>query len=133
MLSTPPSQERTVRSACFAVVVTLTLAEFWTPLSTLIRVSFHQEHYSHIILVPLVSASLFLLERHTIFSHLGTRWRAGLGLIVAGALFHWLGQRYPVWLSENDQLSLAIFSLVIIWVGGFVLCYGLRAFHAGLF
>ena len=124
---------RTARSVCFALVVTSSLAAFWTLLSALIRFSLQQEHYSHIILVPLVSASLFFLERKTIFSHVETRWRAGLGLFVAGALFYWLGRRYFASSSENDHLSIAIFSVVVIWVGGFVLCYGLRAFRKGLF
>src|SRR5438093_1849296 len=124
---------KTARSACFAVLVCLTLAAFWTPLSTLIRFSFQHEHYSHIILVPLVSASLFFLERNRIFSRVETRWGAGLGLVFAGALLYWFGQRHLASSSENDQLAIAVFSVVVIWVGGFILCYGIRALRAGLF
>ena len=124
---------KTVRTACFAVLVGLMLAAFWAPLSMLIGFSFQHEHYSHIILVPLVSASLFLLERGRIFLHVETRWGAGLGLVFAGALLYWFGQRHLASSSENDQLAIAIFSVVVIWVGGFVLCYGVRAFRAGLF
>jgi exosortase len=111
----------------------LTLAAFWAPLSTLIRLSFQREEYSHILLLPLVSASLFFLERRRIFSHVETRWAAGSGLLVAGVLFYWFGRNLAAAASQNDQLAIAIFSVVIIWVGCFVLCYGLRAFRAGLF
>jgi len=99
----------------------------------LARFSFQQEQYSHIILVPLVSASLFFLERKRIFSHVEARWGAGLGLLFSGALIYWFGQRHSASASENDQLFIAIVPLVVIWVGGFTLCYGIQAFRAGLF
>jgi len=99
----------------------------------LIRFSFQQELYSHTILLPLITTSLVVLERKRIFSHVETRWGVGLGLLVAGAVFYWFGQRYSASSSENDQLAIAIFSVVVIWAGGFVLCYGIRALRAGLF
>src|SRR5881296_545864 len=85
------------RSACFAILLGSTLAAFWAPLSRLIRFSFQQEHYSHIILIPLLSAAVFSLERKRIFSHVAT------------------------------------LCIVVVWVGAFVLCYGLRTLRAGLF
>jgi len=124
---------RTARGACFAFLFGLTVTAFWAPLGLLIRFSLQRAEYSHIILVPLVSASLFFLERGRIFSHIETRWGAGLGLLFAGALCYWFGQKHSASLSENDQLLIAMFSVVVIWVGGFVLCYGSRAFRAGLF
>ena len=127
------SRGRTVRSVCFGLLVGLALAVFWEPLTTLIHFSFQEEQYSHIILIPLVSASLFLLERRRIFSHVETPWAAGLGVLFAGALLYWFGQRHSPFQSENDRLSIAIFSVVLMWVGGFVLCYGIRAFRTGLF
>ena len=129
------SRESTARSACFAIFVGLTLAVFSTPVSMLIGFSFQiqNHHYSHVVLVPLVSASLLLLGRKRIFSHVETRWGAGVGLLVGGALLYSLGQGYSASLSENDHLSIMILSVVIIWIGGFVLCYGIRAFRSGLF
>src|SRR2546422_11520474 len=62
------SRGRMPRSVCFALLVGLTAAAFWTPLSALIRFSFQQEQYSHIILIPLVSVSLLFLARKRIFS-----------------------------------------------------------------
>src|SRR5205807_10148876 len=103
----------TARSVYFAILVGLMLAAFWTPLSRLVRFSFEREHYSHIILLPLVSAFLFLLERTKIFLHAETHWRTGSGLLVGGTLFYWAGQRRSAlgW-SENDYLSIAIFAAV---------------------
>src|SRR5712664_2736861 len=105
--------ERTIRSVCFASLVCAGLAAFWAPLTTLMRFSLQEEHYSHIILIPVVSASLFILERKRIFSHVETRWRGGVGLLVAGALFYSFGQRYSASASENDQLAIATIAVVV--------------------
>ena len=124
---------RTTRTACFGLLVGLTLAAFGAPVSMLIRFSFQEERYSHIILIPLISASLIFLERKRIFSRVETRWGAGLAPLFGGPLFYSFGHAHFASVSENDQLSIAIVSLVLTWIGGFVLCYGIRAFRAGLF
>ncbi len=119
------------RNACFAFLCALTIAAFSTPLTMLIRLSLGQEHYSHIILLPFISAFLLVRERRTIFSHLETCWSAGVGLLVAGALVYSFGPRYSA--HENDRLSAAIGGVIVMWLGTFALCYGLRAFRSGLF
>src|SRR5438874_7933537 len=66
----------------FACLVGLTLAGFWASLTRLIAFSFQHEHYSHIIVVPLLGAGLVVLGRRRIFSGVQTHWRAGLGLLL---------------------------------------------------
>ena len=122
-----------MRHACFGSLVGLTLAVFWAPLTTLMHFTMREEHYSHIILTPLISACLVALERKRIFSHVETHWRDGSALLIAGTLVYTLGQRHSGSASENDQLSFAISGLVVIWLGTFVLCFGIRAFRGGLF
>src|SRR4029434_1976977 len=92
------------RTACFVLLVGLTLVAFWTPLSMLIRLSFRKEEYSHILLLPLVSAALLVLERRRIFAHVETRWAAGSALLSAGVLIYWLGRRDAVAVSQNDPI-----------------------------
>jgi len=111
----------------------LTLAAFSTPFNRLIRFALQQDQYSHIILIPLVSAALFFLERKRIFSHVETRWGMGLGLLFAGAAFHWLGLRHSTSSSENDRLAVTIFSVLAVSVRKKVLFYGMRALRTGLF
>jgi exosortase len=132
-ISSGISPRRTARSVSVALIVGLTLAVFWVPLRMLFWFSLQEEQYSHILLVPVVSAFLFLRDRRTIFANVGAAWQAGPGMLVAGFLLNWLGRKYFVSSSENDQLFIMIFSVVVIWVGGFTLCYGLRAFRAALF
>jgi exosortase len=121
------------RAACFAAFVGLTVAMFWAPLSRLVQFSFEREHYSHIVLVPAISLWLLAHHRRRIFAHVETRWVAGLGVLVAAGLAHALGQRYLASASENDRLSIAMVALVLAWLGGFLLCYGLRALRRSLF
>jgi exosortase len=121
------------RTVSFACLVGLTLAGFWASLTRLIAFSFQHEHYSHIIVVPLLGAGLVVLERRRIFSRAQTHWRAGLGLLLGGVLVAAAGRRSLVAASENDQLSVGILGVVLVWLGAFVLCFGLRAAHAALF
>lgn len=123
----------TARSAWFVVFVGATVALFWTPLSLLIRLSQQQEHYSHIVLIPLVSAALFVRDRQQIFADVRTQWRTALGALLAAGLLYWLGRGHASSLSENDQLSIVMLAVVVVWIGGFVLCYGTGALRAGLF
>ena len=127
------ARDRVVRSACYAGLVGVTLAAFWPSLTMLIRFSFQEEQYSHIILVPVVSAFLLARERRKIFAHVETCWTVGSTLLIAGGVLAWLGHRTFSPPGQNDQLSIATSSLVMLWLGAFVLCYGLRAFRAGLF
>jgi len=102
--------------------------------SRLIRFSFQHEHYSHIILVPLISSALAFVARRRIFAVVQTDWWAGLGVIATGALFYVVEQRPSTSsASPNDRLSAAIFAVVVVWIGIFVFCYGIRAFRRGLF
>lgn len=121
------------RTSYFAGFFILSLIVFWVPLSTLVHFSFEYEHYSHIILVPLVSAYLMCRDRRTIFAHAESGVRAGTLLLGGGAALYWFSQAHSILLSQNDQLSLTIFPIVLVWLGGFAFCYGTRAFRTAAF
>jgi len=106
---------------------------FWSTLSTLLTFSMRHEHYSHIMLVPLIAMVLVFQHRRAMISPAGASWRAGLALIVAGVSLYLLGQRHTGSFSRNDQLSVAMFAVVIVWIGAFTLCYGAGALRRGLF
>jgi len=118
---------------CFALLVAGALAAFWTPLATLLAFSFEQPHYSHIVLIPFISATLILVEKKRIFAHLQAGWLAGFGLAGTGLVVFRLGQRPTGAISLNDQLSITMSGVVLVVVGGFVLCYGRRAGRSALF
>jgi exosortase len=127
-----PSGERW-RLGCFGALVCLSFAVFWPALSTLIRFSLQHEHYSHLVLVPLISMALVLLERRRIFSRVETDWSIGASLMCGGVLLYAVAQRNAFSMSQNDQLSAATFALVVVWIGALALCYGTRSVKRGLF
>jgi exosortase len=121
------------RGVCFMLLVGLTLALFRAPLSLLFHFTLEREEYSHIVLIPVTSVVLLMLDRKRVFAVVGSAWGPGMTLLVAGGLLYGLGRGYAASPTENDRLVIAILSIVLIWMGGFLLCYGVRAFREGLF
>jgi exosortase len=121
------------RTVSFALFLGLTAAIFWTSLTRLVEFSLEYEHYSHIVVIPLISGWLLVIRRTSIFADVRTHWSAGLALIVAGTLLFGLGSQYLASASENDRLAAAILAVVAVCAGGFVLCYGVRPLRRGLF
>jgi len=127
------SQTKTARTVCFGLFVCMTLVIFWVSLTRLVQFSLEHEHYSHIILIPFITGWLLLTKRTTIFARVQTRLAAGIAMVLGGGLLYGLGHRYLASASDNDRLSSDMVSVVVVWVGGFVLCYGLGALRRALF
>jgi exosortase len=121
------------RDLCFVLLVFLSLLLFWNPVRTLIQYSLEHEHYSHIVLIPFVTMGLICLERKTIFSTVRSSYGLGAALLLGGGVLYGFAQRQIGSWSQNDSLSAAIFSLVLIWLGAFLCCYGREAFRAARF
>jgi exosortase len=122
-----------VRTLAFGLLVGLTVAIFWTSLTTLIRFSFKDEHYSHIVLIPFVSACLVGLHRTRVFARVTTNVPAGSTLLGIGGLWTLIGEAALGPTSVNDRLSTVVAGIVVMVVGAFVLCYGLAAVRAARF
>lgn len=117
----------------FLFFTAATVMVFYTPLRDLMILSFHRSEYSHIILVPLVSGYFLYVKRETIFSNTRPSFVAGGLVVIFSAIVYLIGTNQGQRLNQNDYLSLMTFSALIFWGGGFILSYGLRAFHAALF
>lgn len=111
----------------------LSLVLFRGPLSSLASLSFHDERSSHILLIPLISAFLIFLQRKRIFR--ATRYCPLIGaplLLVVAVL--WYSLKTPLSrLNNTDYLSVVAFLWFLVWIAGFVLCYGTRSFKAAAF
>ena len=90
-------------------------------------VSFSSDYYSHIPLIPLVSAYLFYQRRKTFVdvSNYEPRW--GLAMAGMGFLLYAAGMWMP-WLHQQDSPSLLVFSSLLFFFGSFMFSYGRRAF-----
>jgi len=121
------------RGTLFAVICVLALLLFWGSLMTLFSLSLREQVYAYPFLILPASMGLVYMERKKIFFDVRYCLGPGMALVFAGVMLYWLDGRHLQNPSPNDSLSLAVFSAVVVFVGGFVLCYGSKAFRAALF
>ena len=112
--------------------VAFVLAFFGT-LWDLVLTSYHSDTISYIPFIPIISAYLIYLDRQTIFSHARTFFAAGFIPISIGIAILFFMRKLTASLDHNDYLSLIALSLVLIWIGGFTLCYGTQLLRAAIF
>ena len=93
----------------------------------------HDDSSSHVILIPLITIFLLFVERQKVFLITSTNVPAGVGLALGGMVLYWLANRSHSPSEGTWLLSLEIFSVILVWIGGFLLCYGFAAFRAGAF
>jgi exosortase len=124
-----------VRAPAFLALLGLSIAWLWEPLSTVIVVSlrYNQEHYSHIVLIPLVAAGLMYLDRRVIFARVAYASGQGGLLMAAGVALSWVAHTGPVTDPEQIYVSLALLGLVALCAGAFLLCFGATAIRAAAF
>lgn len=119
--------------AYFILFVGVSAAFFWSTLKSLVALSLGNYAYSHIILIPLISGFVFYLERKRIFIHVRYCPAGGVILLLAGMTGFFGGRERLFALRRPDLLSLMALSLVLVWMGGFVLYFGDQAFRAAAF
>ncbi len=119
------------RHLAFAALLTISVAIFWTPLRTIAVLSLNEDRYSHLVLIPMISASLLYLEKARIFSQPKDGIGAGFPLLFGAAVIYGLSSLAR--LGAGTRLSLAILSVVLTWAAIFALCYGSRALRAAAF
>jgi len=95
--------------------------------------SLHNDSSSHIVLIPLIAFFLLYFERKRVFSITSTSMSSGIGLALGGVIFYWMVNRKFLPLEGNEPLSLETISIILVWVGGFLLCYGFVALRAAAF
>jgi exosortase len=115
------------KHAAFTAFVAISILVFWKTLSSLLAYSLSRESSSHIIVIPFVSLYLLYTDRTRIFASMRTSIGLAIGLICAGVAVY----SFATWRVSpqdgNGLLPAATFSLVLIWLGGFLLFYGTRA------
>lgn len=119
------------------LLFSLALAAFkWQEIRGLIVYSSDMgaKHASQVFLIPFVTAGLIFMRRGEIFRDVRYGALAGGLTIAAGlafpAVFYNIVGTVGV---EGDRLAVAIASLLITWVGGFLFFYGSSAFRVALF
>ena len=124
------------RNLFFIVYSLLLFAVMAGPIRAVIGYAMDTEntHASQIVLIPFISAGLLYLSRKKIFSNVEYAVLPALAPIIAGVALFILGKTIGVQLEdEGDRLAFMAGSLVVLWVGGFLLFYGTAAFRTALF
>jgi exosortase len=120
-------------TAWFIAYVLCVLAANIRVLGDLFRLSGANATDSHLLLIPFVTVALVFQSRESIFSSVRPAVRSGAGLILLGIGLAWAGSLQHVSGSRDDALSLMVLALVVLWLGGFLFCYGWDACRAALF
>jgi exosortase len=119
---------------CFLIFGVLSLIVLWAPLARVFTLALHDDRYSHLLIVPLISVALVCLDRKTIFSGLHYSPLEGAPLFLGGIMACWLSRgASSSRFDSNQHLSLIVCGLIATWMAGFVLCYGTHCFHTALF
>ena len=119
---------------CLSLSSLISSLAFYKTLSAVIRYSLaSSDSSSHIVLIPIISFFLLYLERQRIFSVTRTSIVPGASLALLGILLYWLVNRSSFSQAGNWQLSLETLCVVLVWMAGFLLCYGFAALRAAAF
>jgi len=121
------------RNLLFGVFIIAVLFMIYTPLRELLDTSSNRDYYSHILLIPFVSAYLIYLKRKEIFSDKVYSFGVGAPVILIGIILFISGQNLGTGFNQNDFTSLITFSALVLLLGAFISSYGVGAFREALF
>jgi exosortase len=126
--------ENSRKHALFVSFIVISSLAFYRILGAAIRYSLaSSDSSSHIVLIPIISIFLLFAERQRIFSITRTRSASGAGLALVGIFLYWLANRGSFPDEGNWKLFLETTSVVMVWIAGFLLCYGFVALRAAAF
>lgn len=91
------------------------------------------EYYSHIYLIPLVSVYLLYGRRDEIRSSIAYALPLGLPVVALGSIAYGAALAQGASLDFIDGIAWQVASLLVAWLGAFLLFFGSRAFRAALF
>lgn len=121
------------RNVYFMLFMLVTMAAFAAPLEALLRLSYDNDSYSHIVLIPLISGLLIYFERRKIFACVQYNPGAGAMALLAGLACVYAGREHLWASSGTNPLTITTLAIVLIWTGGFVGCYGIKSLQAAAF
>ena len=90
------------------------------------------DYYSHILLIPFVTAYFLVLDRRSILQRARYCY-IGLGLAACGLLGYGAALTLKAWLGPNDFACVATAGALVFWWGGFLLAFGPEAFRIARF
>jgi len=114
----------------FAALWIGSLAAFHAPLTALIGLALSDERYTQILLVPFISGFLIWLRRERVLT--GSQYcpQIGVPVVLSGVALEVVRGR---WSAPEADLPVAIFAMLLVWIGIAILCYGTLLLHGAVF
>jgi exosortase len=121
------------------LLVAASVLLWWQPLVSCYKLALSNEAYTHILLIlPLGLALLYVKIRELssakeFSAGLAANYRSGGALLFLAFLLRIITARNIGALSQSDNLSLSILSVVICWIGVVIVCFGSSSVQRLLF
>ena len=119
--------------AVFLCLIAAICGAGWLPLCQTAVLSWQNDDYTHILLILPISIVLILLEWRSLQRILKWNGRGGSSLLVAALVIICITAFSVSYLPEDVRLSILMASLVLSWIGAFLLCFGSRVSRRVLF
>ncbi|MGI0084075.1 MAG: exosortase/archaeosortase family protein [Nitrososphaerales archaeon] len=121
------------RHAMFVVLVAVSVVVYYRKFAFLVAYAWSHDSSSQTLIIPLISLFLIYSARKRIFARTNASGLQGIAAVLTGGFLSWAAGWTSLHLEGNESLSLFALSLVVIWIGAFLLCYGAAAARAGAF
>src|SRR3984957_9486352 len=117
----------------FSILAGISLLIWWHPLTSSFRLAFHDDQYTHILLILPLTVAMICLDWKSSDSTPKSPPSVGLILLVAAAVANVVARFEILHLRMDEQLSLNTLALLVWWIGAFIVSFGTRAFQRALF
>jgi exosortase len=104
----------------------------YTPVRDYLYWACKSPYYTYVILIPFLSAYVVFKRRRDIFKDIGYAFVPGGAIAVLGLFLLITASAVAVW-SKNDYYALVACSTALLFIGIFVLLFGMQAFRAAQF
>lgn len=105
----------------------------WRTINAVVKLSLHDDRYSYIILIPIISAGIIFWKRETVFQSARVCLAWGAPPLVFGVLWFSVVSRRPLFADPGISIAMDAFAIVLMLVGAFVLCFGTKCASAAMF
>lgn len=122
-------QQRFFLILCFFYLSAIALA--YSPIKSVLTNPRIDLFYTHIPIIPVISAFLFFRKRKFLFTEPAPALLTGILISLAGLFLYLLIILSK--LQTEGSISLAVISTIIFWSGTYIALYGLKSFQMAIF
>jgi exosortase len=118
-------------NAAFIAFILVSVIVCWRALRALTIFSLQHESSSHVVLIPLISIYLLYTERERVFQVVRSSIIPGGTAVLAALVFLYANRRSTT--DPAQSLTIVTLAIVLLWLAGFLWCYGATAWREAAF